>query len=72
MLAFCFSVSLPLYVTHFFFAFVGCREMEEDQSAILVAEGAIKSVKLSLSTEEEIVSSASLVILSAILAYQHA
>ncbi|TVU33434.1 hypothetical protein EJB05_25251, partial [Eragrostis curvula] len=30
-------------------------EMEEDQSSILVAEGAIKSVKLSLSTEEEIV-----------------
>ncbi|KAL6888501.1 hypothetical protein ACP4OV_009527 [Aristida adscensionis] len=29
-------------------------EMEEDQSAILVAEGAIKSIKLSLSTEEEI------------------
>ncbi|CAL5023974.1 unnamed protein product [Urochloa decumbens] len=28
--------------------------MEEDQSAILVAEGAIKSIKLSLSTEEEI------------------
>jgi hypothetical protein len=31
--------------------------MEEDQSSILVAEGAIKNVKLSLSTEEEIVSS---------------
>ncbi|CAN6243084.1 unnamed protein product [Urochloa humidicola] len=28
--------------------------MEEDQSAMLVAEGAIKSIKLSLSTEEEI------------------
>ncbi|XP_062218221.1 DNA-directed RNA polymerase V subunit 1-like [Phragmites australis] len=28
--------------------------MEEDQSSILVAEGAIKSIKLSLSTEEEI------------------
>lgn len=28
--------------------------MEEDQSAILFAEGAIKSIKLSLSTEEEI------------------
>ncbi|KAL5213175.1 hypothetical protein ABZP36_024022 [Zizania latifolia] len=28
--------------------------MEEDQSVILVAEGAIKSIKLSLSTEEEI------------------
>ncbi|KAL6629149.1 hypothetical protein ACP70R_028914 [Stipagrostis hirtigluma subsp. patula] len=28
--------------------------MEEDQSAFLVAEGAIKSIKLSLSTEEEI------------------
>uniref|UniRef100_A0A453ND10 DNA-directed RNA polymerase n=5 Tax=Aegilops tauschii TaxID=37682 RepID=A0A453ND10_AEGTS len=27
---------------------------EEDQSAVLVAEGAIKSIKLSLSTEEEI------------------
>ena len=35
----------------------GCREMEEDQSAIVVAEGTIKSIKLSLSTEEEIVSS---------------
>lgn len=28
--------------------------MEEDQSAVLVAEGAIKSIKLSLSTEDEI------------------
>jgi len=28
--------------------------MEEDQSAIVVAEGTIKSIKLSLSTEEEI------------------
>jgi len=43
--------------------------MEEDQSAIVVAEGTIKSIKLSLSTEEEIVSSPSLVLLSAILAY---
>jgi hypothetical protein len=53
-----------------FCALTGFREMEEDQSAILVAEGAIKSIKLSLSTEEEIVSSPSLVLLSAILAYQ--
>jgi DNA-directed RNA polymerase-5 subunit 1 len=37
--------------------------MEEDQSAILVAEGAIKSIKFSLSTEEEIVSSPSVALL---------
>jgi hypothetical protein len=36
--------------------------MEEDQSAIPVAEGAIKSIKLSLSTEDEIVSSPSLML----------
>ncbi|KAG8069778.1 hypothetical protein GUJ93_ZPchr0006g43953 [Zizania palustris] len=34
--------------------FVYFKNMEEDQSVILVAEGAIKSIKLSLSTEEEI------------------
>ena len=38
----------------------GCRAMEEeDQSAVLVAEGAIKSIKITLSTSEEIVSSSS-------------
>lgn len=71
MLSFLF-LSLANRVCDKFSAFVGCREMEEDQSAILVAEGAIKSVKLSLSTEEEIVSSPSLVVLSAILADRHA
>lgn len=66
-------LAISVYVTHFLPpAFVGCREMEEDQSAMLVAEGAIKSVKLSLSTEEEIVSCPSLVVLSTILAYRHA
>jgi hypothetical protein len=43
--------------------------MEEDHSATLVSEGAIKSIKLSLSTGEEVVSSTNLMLLPVILAY---
>ena len=46
--------------------------MEEDHLAILVSEGAIKSIKLSLSTGEEIVSSTNLMLLPVILAYRDA
>jgi len=38
--------------------------MEEAHSTILVADGAIKNIKLSLSTEEEIVSFPSLMLLT--------
>ena len=64
-----FSLCLANSARGTFCVLAGCREMEEDQSAIVVAEGTIKSIKLSLSTEEEIVSSPSLVLLSSILAY---
>jgi hypothetical protein len=46
--------------------------MEEDHSVILISEGAIKSIKLSLSTGEEIVSSTNLVFLPVIPAYRDA
>jgi hypothetical protein len=49
-----------------------CRAMEEDQSAVLVAEGSIKSIKLSLSTEAEIVCSPFLMVLLVILACRDA
>ena len=52
-----FSLCLANSARGTFCVLAGCREMEEDQSAIVVAEGTIKSIKLSLSTEEEIVSS---------------
>ena len=57
LLSLSFSLCLANSARGTFCVLAGCREMEEDQSAIVVAEGTIKSIKLSLSTEEEIVSS---------------
>jgi hypothetical protein len=63
---------LASYISDTFSAFVGCRQMEEDQSALLVSEGAIKSIKLSLSTGEEIVSYPKLMFFPVILSYRYA